>query len=83
MCVAGTENIDKDRVRVDELLRELDELRELDRRRHAHAPGSPAHDAASSEVDSRSRRLMNRFRDALPADLDSRRAAASSSTRPN
>jgi hypothetical protein len=46
-----------------QLLKELDELRELDRQRNAHAPGSAAHDAASVEVDLRSRRLMNRFRD--------------------
>jgi hypothetical protein len=46
-----------------QLLKELDELRELDRQRNAHAPGSAAHDAASLEVDLRSRRLMNRFRD--------------------
>jgi len=48
---------------IDELLRELGELRELDRRRNAHAPGSAAHDAATLEVDLRSRRLMDRFRD--------------------
>jgi hypothetical protein len=55
--------IDGDRFPVDELLKELDELRELDRRRHAHAPGSPDHDAASDELDTRTRRLMDRFRD--------------------
>jgi hypothetical protein len=48
---------------IEQLLRELDELRELDRRRNAHAPGSAAHDAATLEVDLRSRRLMDRFRD--------------------
>jgi len=32
---------------IEQLLRELDELRELDRRRNAHAPGSAAHDAAT------------------------------------
>jgi hypothetical protein len=47
----------------EELLRELDELKELDRLRNAHAPGSAAHDAATLEVDLRSRRLMDRFRD--------------------
>jgi hypothetical protein len=52
----------------DALLRELDELRELDRRRHAHAPGSPGYDAATSDLDARSRRLMDRFRDLLPGD---------------
>jgi hypothetical protein len=48
---------------IDQLLRELAELRELDRRRQAHAPGSAAHDAATLEVDLRSRRLMDAFRD--------------------
>ena len=53
----------RDASAIDELLRELDELRELDRRRNAHAPGSAAHDAATLEVDLRTRRLMDRFRD--------------------
>ena len=53
----------RDAIAIEELLRELDELRELDRRRNAHAPGSAAHDAATLEVDLRSRRLMDRFRD--------------------
>jgi hypothetical protein len=53
----------RDTKAVDELLAELAELRELDRRRQAHAPGSVAHDAATLEVDLRSRRLMDRFRD--------------------
>ena len=53
----------RDSIVIDELLRELEELRELDRRRNAHAPGSVAHDAAMLEVDLRSRRLMDRFRD--------------------
>ena len=48
---------------VDRLLKQLAELRELDRRRLAHAPGSAAHDAATLEVDLRSRRLMDAFRD--------------------
>lgn len=48
---------------IGELLDELAELRELDRRRQAHAPGSAAYDAATLEVDLRSRRLMDRFRD--------------------
>jgi hypothetical protein len=55
---------------IEGLLRELDELRELDRLRNAHAPGSAAHDAATLEVDTRSRRLMDRFR-----DLKERRSA--------
>jgi hypothetical protein len=53
----------RDAIVIDELLRELAELRELDQRRQAHAPGSPAHDEATHEVDDRSRRLMDRFRD--------------------
>jgi hypothetical protein len=54
---------DRDAIVIEQLLHALDELRELDRRRNAHAPGSPAHDAATLEVDLRSRRLMDRFRD--------------------
>ena len=52
-----------DEVVINELLRDLAELRELDRRRNAQLPGSAAHDAATLEVDLRGRRLMNRFRD--------------------
>ena len=48
---------------IEDLLRELADLRELDRRRNAHAPGSAAHDAATLEVDLRTRRVMDRFRD--------------------
>ena len=48
---------------IEDLIRELDELKELDRLRNAHEPGSAAHDAATLEVDGRSRRLMDRFRD--------------------
>jgi hypothetical protein len=48
---------------ISELLEELAQLRELDRRRQAHVPGSAAYDAATLEVDLRSRRLMDRFRD--------------------
>jgi hypothetical protein len=48
---------------ISELLEELAQLRELDRRRRAHVPGSAAYDVATLEVDLRSRRLMDRFRD--------------------
>jgi hypothetical protein len=48
---------------ISDLLEALAELRELDRRRRAHVPGSAAYDAATLEVDLRSRRLMDRFRD--------------------
>ncbi len=61
----------RDAAAIDELLRELAELRELDRRRQAHPLGSVAHDAATLEVDLRGRRLMDRFR-----DLEQRRASA-------
>jgi hypothetical protein len=56
-------NEGRDAHAIDELLNELAELRELDRRRQAHAPGSAAYDAATLDVDLRSRRLMDRFRD--------------------
>lgn len=59
----------RDGTSIDELLEELAELRELDRRRNAHAPGSSAHESVSREVESRTRRLMDRFR-----DLKTRRA---------
>jgi hypothetical protein len=57
------QNDGRDRNAIDDLLKELAELRELDQRRQAHVPGSAAHDAATLEVDLRSRRLMDRFRD--------------------
>ena len=46
-----------------ELLNDLTELRELDKRRNAHAPGSPAHDRATRELENRTSNLMDRFRD--------------------
>jgi hypothetical protein len=61
--LASREQEGRETSAIDELLKELAELRELDRRRQAHAPGSPAHDVASLEVDLRGRRLMDRFRD--------------------
>jgi hypothetical protein len=61
--LADTEHRGRDASAIDELLKELAELRELDRRRQAHAPGSAAYDAATLEVDLRGRRLMDRFRD--------------------
>jgi hypothetical protein len=63
MSVTRQENEGRHTNAIDELLEELAELRELDRRRQAHAPGSVGHDAATLEVDLRSRRLMDRFRD--------------------
>lgn len=56
-------NEGRDARAISELLEELAELRELDRLRQAHVPGSAAYDAATLEVDLRSRRLMDRFRD--------------------
>jgi hypothetical protein len=53
----------RDKAAIDQLLAELAELRELDRRRQAHAPGSTAYDAATLDLDLRSNRLMDRFRD--------------------
>jgi hypothetical protein len=61
--LSDREHKGRDAIVIEQLLRELDELRELDRRRNAHAPGSAAHDAATLEVDLRTRRLMDRFRD--------------------
>jgi hypothetical protein len=63
--LAKSERLDRDPVAVEELLRELAELRELDRRRQTHAPGSSSREAASLEVDARSRRVMDHFRDAM------------------
>ena len=62
-ALTGKEHKGRDAIVIDQLLHELDELRELDRRRNAHARGSAAHDAAMLEIDLRSRRLMDRFRD--------------------
>jgi hypothetical protein len=61
--LADKEHKGRDTTVIEQLLHELDELRELDQQRNAHAPGSAAHDAATLEVDLRSRRLMDRFRD--------------------
>lgn len=67
--MAGMEHGGRDAAAINELLKDLAELRELDRRRQAHAPGSAAYAAATLEVDLRGRRLMDRFR-----DLEQRRA---------
>jgi hypothetical protein len=63
LVLAKQENEGRYRRAIGDLLRELAELRELDRQRHTHAPGTAAHDAANLEVDLRSRRLFDRFRD--------------------
>ena len=70
----GTEERREDDA-IRDLLRELQDLRELDARRHAHSPGTPAHEAASAEVDAQSKRMMDRFRDvSRERDADLRRA---------
>jgi len=80
--LTGKEHTGRDAIVIEQLLRELDELRELDRRRNAHAPGSAAHDAASLEVDLRSRRLMDRFRDLKEGRLGTSGRADADWTRP-
>jgi len=72
----------RDAIVIEQLLRELDELRELDRQRNAHAPGSAAHDAATLEVDLRTRRLMDRFSDLKERDSDAVATRAGDWTRP-
>ena len=73
-AVAIERSAGRDGPSIDELLEELTELRELDRQRHTHAPGSQDHQAVTTELELRTRRLMDRFRDlkfgspiALPA----------------
>lgn len=61
--MAKPEDIERNSLAAEGLLRELAELRDLDEQRHAHAPGSEAYQAAAAEVEARSRRLMNRLRD--------------------
>lgn len=61
--MAKQQNEGRDAGAIDELLRELAELRELDQKRNAQAPGSAAHDAATLAVDLKSNRLFDRFRD--------------------
>ena len=56
-------DVDGDSLAIETLLEELAELRELDQRRHAHAPGSPGFLDATREVDALSDRLMARARE--------------------
>ena len=56
------EQIGRDELAIDSLLEELAELKELDRRRETYAPGSPSWAAATSEIDERSRLLLEHFR---------------------
>jgi hypothetical protein len=72
MSMTRQEHHGRDARAINELLEELAELRELDRRRQAHAPGSAAHDAATLEADLRGRRLMDRFRDLKKKPRDAR-----------
>ena len=67
---------------ISELLEELAQLRELDRLRQAHVPGSAAYDAETLEVDLRSRRLMDRFRDLKQRRERRRGAGVVEGTRP-
>jgi len=67
---------------ISELLEELAQLRELDRRRQAHVPGSAAYDVATLEVDLRSRRLMDRFRDLKQRRDQRRESGVVEGTRP-
>ena len=76
------ERAGRDAIVIEELLRELDELRELDRSRNAHAPGSAAHDAATLEVDLRTSRVMDRFRDLKERRLRGAARADAGWTRP-
>jgi hypothetical protein len=67
---------------ISDLLKALAELRELDRQRQALTPGSAAYDAATLEVDLRSRRLMDRFRDLKERGDRGSEAQAVEGTRP-
>jgi hypothetical protein len=73
--LAEKEDIERDSQAAEGLLKELAELRDLDERRHAHAPGSPGHERATAEVERRSRRLMERLRDGTWRDLPSQPSA--------
>jgi len=53
----------RDAMSIDELLEELAKLRELDQQRNIHAPGSQPHDETTRELEDRTRRVMDRFRD--------------------
>jgi hypothetical protein len=75
------QNDGRDKRAIDDLIKELAELRELDQRRQTHVPGSAAHDAATLEVDLRSRRLMDQFRD-LKRGRDRPLEAAVEGTKP-
>jgi hypothetical protein len=55
---------ERDEAAITDLLTDLANLRELDRRRAVLTPGSEAYDAATSAVDVLSAQVMNRFRDA-------------------
>jgi len=56
------EEIGREELAIDSLLEELAELRELDRRRQEYPPGSPRWAEATSEIDERSRLLLEHFR---------------------
>lgn len=53
----------RERRAIDLLMEELAELRELDRRHHAHPRGSGDEGVSEKELERRNQRLMDRFRD--------------------
>jgi len=53
---------------IDELLRDLGSLSELDRKRQGLAPGSAAYERAANRAAALSERLMDRFRDLASRD---------------
>ena len=52
----------RDSNRIDDLLKALAELRELDQKRQAHAPGSSDYDTVSTMIDQRTQQVMDQFR---------------------
>lgn len=69
-------DFDRESQAIDKLLEALDELRELDRQRHAHAPGSSEFDAETRRADALSERMMDRAGE-LHVQRNSRHADAS------
>ena len=65
-------DLERDRFAAEALLEELAELRELDRRRHTHAPGSPAFLLATQSLESLNQRVMVRVREMSRLDRRNR-----------
>jgi len=61
--LANQGDLERNPPATDDLLRELSELRELDQRRNMYAPGSTLHERATAEIDARTQRVMDHFRD--------------------